>query len=79
MSYLICAECQKKVKLKESHEHRVIRCEDCGGLFCPVCEGVCEGYDIAEILAEKPHQCGICLKMIDEGRGERTRRVTSTS
>jgi len=79
MTYLRCAECQKKVKLAESHKCVALRCLDCGGLFCPVCDGIGEGVDVADILVMVPHQCGVCLKMTDARGGVRTSYRTNTS
>jgi len=69
--YLHCVECQKKIKLAESHKCVTLRCMDCGGLFCPVCEGVGERYDVADVLVMVPHQCGVCLKRTDDRGGGR--------
>ena len=60
MTYTICEECQKKIKLKEVHTHRVIRCTnpDCKQLYC----AECDAPEIAEVLAMKPHLCPVCVK-----------------
>lgn len=41
------------------HDHRTMRCENCGETYCPECDFVAEYREVAKL---KPGLCGACLE-----------------
>jgi hypothetical protein len=41
------------------HDHKTLKCENCGEVYCPECDFVAEMQEVARL---KPGLCGSCLE-----------------
>ena len=41
------------------HDHKVLKCENCGETYCPECDFVAEDREVARL---KPGLCPLCLE-----------------